>query len=706
MGASRRLTLMLLALWVVGPTAADLSAQRPSTVRDFPVPFFEAEQLQLADGVVAGVFSSLIEQKSLYAARVEDGRVVARVDDVGSASFAVDGNTIVYAPEGQGSVVRLELATGVTQPIWTADAAHAFGPIHAASGVVRFVAESDGGLRSIRLDANTNGQTMSPEQPLPLDPVDAFNSATSTLLAVRGTGYGFWWHESGTWNVLQLSQRMRVLALVDDTVIASAADAPNTLFRRDLSEDRDTEWERLFESNGAIQLNTLRAANGRVTFVEQSDAAMHVVWLALDAKAGRERAVLPPMASWNGRAPIAWSDSNVVWANRRDGRFFLSSAVLSRDAPTISRDSNVEAPQTPFADPGRRGLDWLRSQLSGPFTARGGQTARLIDSYEDSVRAGWVYDAAVASIAFVAAGEPALGSDLLAGLEHLQDDAGAWTFSYDPDAAVPRDANRYVGSIAWVVMAANFYEWETRDSRFAPMARRGLTYLEGFRDRDAASPRYGAFSMGPVRPDVVSTENNVDCYAAFLWRGRLDHNEHDEAIAGDIRRFVVEKLWTAPGSGGGGGFFRVGPGVDSLYLDAQTWTTLAFGDEPASMPARALDTAEQRLVVDGARIGGVQQIVGLAESSDTSGGRTVWAEGTEGMVSALLSLGRTDRARRYQEQSLRYQTITGGIPYATDNDRGWPTTASVAATAWFVLNRLSPPRNPFRPDVGSLRAGP
>jgi hypothetical protein len=706
MPARRRLILTLLVLWVVGRTTADPAAQPESSVQNFPAPFFEAEQLQLADGVVAGVFSSLIEQKSLYAARVEDGRAVARVDDVGSASFAVDGNAIVYAPEGQGSVVRLELATGVTRPIWTADAAHVFGPIHAASGVVRFVAESDGGLRSIRLDANTNGQTLSPDQPLPLDPVDAFNSATSTLLVVRGTGYGFWWHESESWHVLQLSQRMRVLALVDDTVIASAADTPNTLFRRDLSEDRDTEWERLFESNGAIQLNTLRAANGRVTFVERSDAAMHVVWLALDARTGRERAVLPPMASWNGRVPIAWSDSNVVWANRRDGRFFLSSAVLSREAPTISRDSNVEAPPTPSADPGRRGLDWLRSQLSGPFTTRGGRTARLIDSYEDSARAGWVYDAAVASIAFVAAGEPALGSDLLAGLEHLQDDAGAWTFSYDPDAAVPRDANRYVGSIAWVVMAANFYEWETRDPRFAPMARRGLTYLEGFRDRDAASPRYGAFSMGPVRPDVVSTENNVDCYAAFLWRGRLDHNEHDQAIAGDIRRFVVEKLWTAPGSEGAGGFFRVGPGVDSLYLDAQTWTTLAFGDEPASMPARALDTAEQRLVVDGARIGGVQQIVGLAESSDTSSGRTVWAEGTEGMVSALLSVGRTDRARRYQEQTPRYQTITGGIPYATDNDRGWPTTASAAATAWFVLNRLSPPRNPFRPDVGSLRVDP
>jgi hypothetical protein len=67
------------------------------------------------------------------------------------------------------------------------------------------------------------------------------------------------------------------------------------------------------------------------------------------------------------------------------------------------------------------------------------------------------------------------------------------------------------------------------------------------------------------------------------------------------------------------------------------------------------------------------------------------------MVSALLSLGETERAAKYHSETARYQSPSGGIPYATENHHGFSTAPSVAATGWYVLNGLSPPRNPFNP---------
>ena len=66
-------------------------------------------------------------------------------------------------------------------------------------------------------------------------------------------------------------------------------------------------------------------------------------------------------------------------------------------------------------------------------------------------------------------------SELLAGLEHLQREDGSWISSFHPDIALPRGTDRYVGAMAWVVMAANFFESDTHDARYAAMARRGLS---------------------------------------------------------------------------------------------------------------------------------------------------------------------------------------------------------------------------------------
>jgi hypothetical protein len=396
----------------------------------------------------------------------------------------------------------------------------------------------------------------------------------------------------------------------------------------------------------------------------------------------------------------------VVRPERRDGRLFLRVAAVEsavpptaptapplRGVPGHARDESAE-----------RSLAWLERQLSQPFVSRHSRTARLIDSYEDTQRAGWIYDAALATIVFTAAGDVSTASQLLAGLEHLQREDGSWISSFHPDIALPRGTDRYVGAMAWVVMAANFFESDTHDARYAAMARRGLTYLESHRISETGSELLGAFRMGPSRPTAISTEHNADCYSAFLWRGRLDGNQRYLTVANEVRAFMLRQLWVEPSQSlASDGHFRVGVGVGGFYLDAQTWTSLALGEDPRDARYEpALRSAEQRLRVNTGRLGAVHNIVGFDESDDSKPEKA-WAEGSEGMVAAFLAIGDVASANRYHAETARYQSESGGIPYATENRIGWATAPSVAATGWFVLNSLVPARNPFNPGFRSTQ---
>src|SRR5262245_12478243 len=193
-----------------------------------------------------------------------------------------------------------------------------------------------------------------------------------------------------------------------------------------------------------------------------------------DAAGASETVTLPDVSPDTGPDSVS-SEKYAVRPQRHDGRLFLESVALAATVPSSPTAPTVGGTRSPGLDvSAQRGLDWLERQLSKPFVSRHGRPARVIDSYEDAQRAGWIYDAALAAIAFTAAGKPALATDVLAGLEHLQRDEGSWVSSFDPDTASPRGSDRYVGAMAWVVMAVNFFEGDTNDGRFALMARRAL----------------------------------------------------------------------------------------------------------------------------------------------------------------------------------------------------------------------------------------
>jgi hypothetical protein len=707
----RRLTTGLgLAVWLLsGATFEAGGGQGTGRTDDFSAlaPFFEAEQLRVANGVAVGLFYSLTDQRSLYAVQLETGMQLARIDGVGQAVFDFDGDRVVYAPQRQNRLISLELGSHRSDQIWEAPSNDRIQNIHISGSDVSLAVQSDDGIYAVVLDTVAGAQALGPVLPPSADSVDTFVAPGSLFVLPRSGGRGSWSRGGEGWKTVAIPPNIRIVALSGNRLLGIDVTDSSKLWQAGLTTDQDLNWETTYKSASRILVDSVHVEKEeQVGFLEGSGPNLALVRVELDASHNTERTELPARVALPDQAIFGWSSDYFVWPQRRDGRLYLSAVpvVHPMGAVPASRPLLASSPDRDADDTPRfRAIEWLKKQMGPEFTSRAGRRARLIDSYEDAERAGWVYDAAVAAIALTAAGNAAPAQELLAGLEHLQEDDGGWRFSYDPDAALPRGSEHYSGSIAWVVMAANFYEWDTADRRFAPMAKRALAYLERSRITDAGSELYGGFAMGPDKPDVFSTEHNADCYAAFLWRGRLENDAHDQAVAEDIRNFILREVWR-DGAAPGGAFFKVGARDSSLYLDAQTWTALALGGTiDQGKLEEALLTAEHSLLVSSGRLNNLEGIVGLDDAEHAPGEKKVWAEGTEGMVAALLSIGQVQRARRYHLATAGYQDASGGVPYATEGDPGWRTVPAVASTAWFVLNRLSPPRNPFNPDVNSWR---
>jgi hypothetical protein len=693
--------LWFLALLLVGCVCVTSGAPfqhdvgRPHDLDETPLPFLKADRLIAADRVAVGLFDAVTDDHSLYAVDVDRGTELARVDGVGRAVFAFDGTRILYAPDGRGELRSLDLMTHQQEQIWIDPQATIISELHIIGSLVRFIVQAANGIRVVILDVRTGNATTSPTLS-GTNGARALVSDNGAFVLAPSLEKGFWWTDGDTWKAFDIDNSLNIVAVSDDRLIALKG--PSALFQKRVSATAASKWDAAYEGTAPILARSVRFTGPlAIEWLEGAPFTSTVVHIRLD-HAGIDRTDVSVRVPVGDANQLAWSRDRLFWTERRDGRLFLNSTIVDRQEIATATPAHSTPIDRPVDPETARALAWLKGQLSRPFTSREGRRGRLIDSYENGPGGGWTYDAAIAAITFTASQNATDAEELLAGLEQLQGSDGSWVFAYDADGAVARGNDRFVGSIAWVVMATNFYEWDTGDRRFAAMANRALTYLEQFRIDDATSLRFGAFSMGPSNPNVISTENNVDCYAAFAWRGRLDSNQHDIDVANRVAE-VIRQLWVQDSSLGGG-FFTVGTGAPTLYLDAQTWTMLALhGKISTDVLGNALTTAERRLAVTDARLGPVMNVLGFDETLPTAGAGKVWAEGTEGMVAALLSTGAVERARRYHTETMRYQRASGGIPYATENSAGWTTAPAVAATSWFVLNRLWPPRNPFDPDV-------
>jgi hypothetical protein len=682
-------TAVALAALIASLAAAVTGAAQP--VRSVAMPFFDVEELRVSGDLAVGLYSSLTEQQTLVVTSLQTGTELARVHDVGRAAFDVVERRVLYASRSDGRVFQLDVDTQSSTPVWDVPRGKTVAAIRASQASTILVAESAASVQAVVLDHG--GAVHVSDLLTPTAPWRQLVSSTTVLVWGPG-GAAYWSVRQRAWRTIELGDRYRLLALMGDRLTGVEESSGRVMQRRLGDTDAAEAWAEVHRvpPGAALAFAGPEPDDTGLVLAERRGGTVSITPVNAGTRTGPTMASVPPTARILG-----WSGGALVWAQRRDGRLWLSTAGAAADrSPVASTSPSRTAPAAADAVlSGRLALEWLRGQLGRSFTSRYGRSAVVIDSYEDRERAGWIYDAAVAAIAFTAAGEPEVAATLLAGLEHLQETDGSWVSSYDPDAITPRGTDRYVGAIAWVVLAVNFFEADTRDTTFASAARRALRYLERFRIVDPASSLDGAFTMGPVRPGVVSTEHNVDCYAAFLWRGRLDDEPHELGIADASRAFLLRQI-TARGIDD---YFRVGPREPGVYLDVQTWTTLALaGGTLDEQLRRVLRFAERVLGVQ-TRVSGISTVRGLDDTERPRGSAKIWTEGTEGMVAALFAVGEPERAGQYHGQMRSLQGPSGGIPYATANDHGWSTAPSVASTAWHVLNSLNPPRNPFQPHV-------
>lgn len=682
------------ALALVAATGLPAAAQSAAAPPGLAVPAASIDAVAIDGAVVAVLKTSAMGERSLLVLRQPGGEEVLRKDGVTGVRLQLQGGHALVDIAGTPTVI--DLPTGRTSPAAT-EGRLVLASCLTQTEVFSVVKDHD---EEPSLVARPLADAAAPPETRRIGraPADAqlFCASSSALVASRSQQQAVLW--SGTDSTTIALSGREVLGVVDDGLYALFSHDSRTTI--DFHARDGDAWRECGEIAALPLFRAVAPGNGESTIV-----------VTMASSAGRREVFdvgpdhVRRVAAANGSSPLWATDGRSIAAvEHRDARPWIAiSPLVSNDiarTPPESRADALRFDLAPDVDRTALALAWLERQLGPAVQTDVGIQGRLIDSYADDRSAGWTYDAALAAIAFTAAGRPTRARDLLAGLSAIQRDDGSWDFAYDPVSLRAIDGPRYVGSMAWVIMAVNFYEADTDDRTFSPMADRGLQFIDRFIVRDPGSPLDGGVSMGPAAPRTFSAEHNADAYSAFRWRGRLTGRADYTATADGLRAFILRELWK--GDDPRGAYFRVGQQDDTLYLDPQTWTTLALAPEIDSDAAgrltRALDTADRRLKTVNGRIGAVENVTGFrdTESADAS---KVWSEGSEGMVAARRTLGQTEAALDQHAETQRLQATTGGVIYATDNHDGWSMRPSVAGTAWFVLNALTPQRNPFIPGA-------
>ena len=321
------------------------------------------------------------------------------------------------------------------------------------------------------------------------------------------------------------------------------------------------------------------------------------------------------------------------------------------------------------------------------------------------------------------------------------------------------DFRKFMGTNAWAVMAIVYYELESGDATYRPIAEAALEWIDSYREDDPDSPAFGAISMGRVwrRGNVDApgteygfldwqiyiTEHNLDVLAAYHALALLTDNPLYVERADQIKAFLLRELWAphvdlaqhpeVTQEDVDNIFFAALRMLDDavpqgeidtecVYLDGQSWSILALGPatpvldkdgEPATI-STAMQYVMEHLLVEGAVIYPgtgfeVNGIDGFRESlCDEDEGHEnpdglVWSEGSEGVVSALYLQNWNADTAYYHAETASHTMPNGGVPYSTlpkrDDDVAWPwtDTPSIAGTAWYHFNHYPRRLNPFRP---------
>lgn len=372
------------------------------------------------------------------------------------------------------------------------------------------------------------------------------------------------------------------------------------------------------------------------------------------------------------------------------------------------------------ADPQIAGL---QSLMNTP-AIRGGAygDGRLIRSFRD-MDAAFLYDQALAVIAFSQAGEQANAEQIINALARLQGPSGAWMFSYltdGEDAAAPTDM-RIAGANAWFGMALNAYQKAFDSTKYLAMSKKLHDYLLGelvaitVNGTSQKGLRFAPTNYVPGRAGIFALEHQLDAYASMHQYYALNGGSQYAAAANDLRR-MAESLWNGSRFVAGYDANTNTLNTGERYLDNYSWSVLALGNTgsgnqnyAAALPALCdFFTAHGKLDYPSRQVTGIVGFYDAIYDGVPSAAPFVWSEGSLGAIMAMRQGARTmtcdGNTADDMLESLNYMADKlHNLPYATQNGNGdFTSSGSVAGTAWQYF--ASQGKNPYAHYGPNLRA--
>jgi hypothetical protein len=354
----------------------------------------------------------------------------------------------------------------------------------------------------------------------------------------------------------------------------------------------------------------------------------------------------------------------------------------------------------------------LLGNMSSRMKALPNGSGALIKSFENHSQS-YIYDQALAIIAFTRDNEKSKAKLLLYGLKSLQKSDGSLYFSYNLDGTSPYPAEgdkRIAGAMAWVALAAIHYQHKFQTKEFLSFNHRLLSYLVGqIRPISIQGKSLRALAFAPndvastpfAENDVAALEHNLDAYAALLHFSNVNkYSKWDPEVA-SLKQFILA-MWDKKKSHfwSGASFSSGRINTSELYLDNQTWSLLALDQKTLGelSPSSALDLNCETFLV---RHKGVEGFMDSKPTRRPAEVKFVWSEGTLGQILAMRKLKKIKKQTIYCGEKTSIDLLTsvkkmqrkdGGIGYATISKKDFTTASSIAGTAWmyFAANDFNP----------------
>jgi hypothetical protein len=362
--------------------------------------------------------------------------------------------------------------------------------------------------------------------------------------------------------------------------------------------------------------------------------------------------------------------------------------------------------------PGGAQINWIIS-MQDSITG-------LVDSYQnDEWPNAYIFDQALAIIALTDANKIPEARSILNRLRDYQrdDPNGAWYVAYRVGVIdanwPPGDCMYYrTGDIAWMVMAINFYEAKTRDPNYAIVARRALGWMDTMMHIDDQNDgRYGSLRYSSIKPNIISTEHNIDAYSAYYWRGMLDANDSYLYKASLISNYLRREMWApTPGSNccRDVNVFCEGYNDCNVATDCLCWGILSLGPigpdgEPFYKSLYWLLDSNLQTTCDFNNM--IIDINGFKSETDELCDY-VRVDLTDSVAAALFIIGDDANGISFHDEMRKIVDAEGGLVHSFNLSKPWCEIRHnyVASAAWYYFNEVR--LNPFnlRPCFAECRA--